>query len=176
MSFEEKEAGRAGTKRAALAFALAFPHPEDQLVVWKVDRLGRSLREMFYIAQKLPRRCVKLRSLNEAVDTETSMGRLMVNFLGIVAEYILDLNRERTEGLKAALNRRHEGSRQCKLSGNDLAVVRVMLKDALSGGVCGSAPRCKPDNSLCVFPAARQVVGVSSLSRLDRHKNANSQT
>ena len=41
--FEEKESGRAGTKRPALAAALAFLRPEDQLVVWKVDRLGRSL-------------------------------------------------------------------------------------------------------------------------------------
>jgi DNA invertase Pin-like site-specific DNA recombinase len=44
--FEEKESGRAGTKRPAFEAALAFLRPEDQLVVWKVDRLGRSLREM----------------------------------------------------------------------------------------------------------------------------------
>src|SRR4051794_4071304 len=44
--FEEKESGRAGTKRPAFEAALAYLRPEDQLVVWKVDRLGRSLREM----------------------------------------------------------------------------------------------------------------------------------
>ncbi len=44
--FEEKELGRAGTKRPALEAVIAFLRPEDQLVVWKVDRLGRSLREM----------------------------------------------------------------------------------------------------------------------------------
>ena len=94
--FEEKESGRAGTKRPALEAALAFLRPEDQLVVWKVDRLGRSLREMLDTAHKLQAQGVKLRSLTEAVDTETSTGRLMFNFLGTIAEYFLDLNRERT--------------------------------------------------------------------------------
>ena len=55
--FEEKDSGRAGTKRPALEAALAYLRPEDQLVVWKVDRLGRSLREMLDTAQygRLPR-------------------------------------------------------------------------------------------------------------------------
>ena len=44
--FEEKMSGRAGTKRQAFEAALAFLRPDDQLVVWKIDRLGRSLREM----------------------------------------------------------------------------------------------------------------------------------
>ena len=92
--FEEKESGRAGTKRPALEAALAFLRPEDQLVVWKVDRLGRSLREMLDTAHKLQAQGVKLRSLTEAVDTETPTGRLMFNFLGTIAEYFLDLNRE----------------------------------------------------------------------------------
>ena len=79
--FEEKESGRAGTKRPALEAALAYLRPEDQLVVWKVDRLGRSLREMLDTAHKLQVQGVKLRSLTEAIDTETPTGRLMFNFL-----------------------------------------------------------------------------------------------
>ncbi len=128
--FEEKESGRAGTKRPALEAALAFLRPEDQLVVWKVDRLGRSLREMLDTAHKLQTQGVKLRSLTEAVDTETPTGRLMFNFLGTIAEYFLDLNRERTlEGLKAALARRRKGGRRRKLSDEDLAMARALLKD-----------------------------------------------
>lgn len=128
--FEEKESGRAGTKRPALEAALAFLRPEDQLVVWKVDRLGRSLREMLDTAHKLQAQGVKLRSLTEAVDTETPTGRLMFNFLGTIAEYFLDLNRERTlEGLKAAAARGRKGGRRRKLSEEDLAVARAMLKD-----------------------------------------------
>ena len=128
--FEEKESGRAGTKRPALEAALAYLRPEDQLVVWKVDRLGRSLREMLDTAHKLQGQGVKLRSLTEAIDTETPTGRLMFNFLGTIAEYFLDLNRERTlEGLKAALARGRKGGRRRKLGEDDLAVARAMLKD-----------------------------------------------
>src|SRR3954464_4385841 len=102
--FEEKESGWAGTKRPAFEAALAYLRPEDQLVVWKVDRLGRSLREMINTAHDLQQQGVKVLSLTENVDTETPTGRLMFNFLGTIAEYFLDLNRERTiEGLKAAL-------------------------------------------------------------------------
>ena len=56
--------------------------PEDQLAVWEVDRLGRSLREMLDTAHMLQTRAIKLRSLTEQVDTETATGRLMFNFLG----------------------------------------------------------------------------------------------
>src|SRR3954452_18573627 len=64
------------------------------------------------------------------VDTETATGRLMFNFLGTIAEYFLDLNRERTrEGLKAALARGRKGGRRRKLSAADETVARAMLKD-----------------------------------------------
>lgn len=126
--FEEKESGRAGTKRPAFEAALAYLRPEDQLVVWKIDRLGRSLREMLDTSHLLQRRGIKLRSLTEQVDTETATGRLMFNFLGTIAEYFLDLNRERTmEGLKAALVRGRKGGRPRKLSEADVAVGKAML-------------------------------------------------
>lgn len=99
-------------------------------MVWKVDRLGRSLREMLDTAHKLEAQGVRLRSLTEAVDTETPTGRLMFNFLGTIAEYFLDLNRERTlEGLKAAAARGRKGGRPRKLSEDDLVMARALLKD-----------------------------------------------
>src|SRR4051794_5452015 len=102
--------------------------PEDQLVVWKMDRLGRSLREMINTAHDLQECGVKLRSLTE--NAETPNGKLMFNFLGTIAEYFLDLNRERTmEGLKAALARGRKGGRRRKLSAADETVARAMLKD-----------------------------------------------
>ncbi len=126
--FEEKESGRAGTKRPALEAALDFLRSEDQLVVWKIDRLGRSLREMLDTAHMLQERGVKLRSLPEQVDTETATGRMMFNFLGTIAEYFLDLNRERTNaGLKAALARGRKGGRPRKPTDSDLAAGRAML-------------------------------------------------
>ena len=64
-------------------------------------------------------------SLTENGDTETATGRLMLNFLGTIAEYFLDLNRERTiEGLKAALARGRKGGRRRKLNPGDEAVAR----------------------------------------------------
>lgn len=126
--FEEKESGRAGTKRPALEAALAYLRAEDQLVVWKVDRLGRSVREMINTAHDLQQRGVEFRSLTESVDTKTATGRLMFNFLGTIAEYFLDLNRERTHaGLQAALARGRKGGRPRKLSEADLAAGRAML-------------------------------------------------
>src|SRR5215217_1833029 len=120
--------GRAGTKRPAFEAALAYLRPEDQLVVWKVDRLGRSLREMINTAHDLQQQGVKVLSLTEQVDTETATGRLMFNFLGTIAEYFLDLNRERTvAGLKAALARGRKGGRRRKLSDADIEAGRAML-------------------------------------------------
>lgn len=126
--FEEKESGRAGTKRPALDAALAYLRAEDQLVVWKIDRLGRSLREMLDTAHMLQERGVKLRSLTEQVDTETATGRMMFNFLGTIAEYFLDLNRERTlAGLKAAVARGRKGGRPRKITEADLEAGHAML-------------------------------------------------
>lgn len=126
--YMEKESGRAGTKRPELEAVLAYLRPNDQLVVWKIDRLGRSLREMLETAHMLQERGIKLRSLTEQVDTETSTGRMMFGFLGTIAEYFLDLNRERTmAGLKAAAARGRKGGRPRKLSEADLAAGHAML-------------------------------------------------
>lgn len=162
--FEEKESGRAGTKRPALEAALAYLRPEDQLVVWKVDRLGRSLREMLDTAHNLQARDVKLRSLTEQVDTETPTGRLMFNFLGTIAEYFLDLNRERTmEGLKAALARGRKGGRPRSLSDADLAVATAMLKDPTIP-VADIAKRMGVSRTTfyAYFPAARRKTSGAS--------------
>src|SRR4051794_28497272 len=161
--FEEKESGRAGTKRPAFEAALAYFRPEDQLVVWKVVRLGRSLGEMLDTAHMLQTRGIKLRSLTEQVDTETATGRLMFNFLGTIAEYFLDLNRERTmEGLKAALARGRKGGRRRKLTPDDEAVARAMLKDptipvaAIAEKVGGSRAAV-----FAHFPRARRPARIS---------------
>lgn len=99
-------------------------------MVWKVDRLGRSLREMLDTAHRLQGQGVRLRSLTEAIDTETPTGRLMFNFLGTIAEHFLDLNRECTiEGLKAAVARGRKGGRRRKLTEADLAIARALLRD-----------------------------------------------
>lgn len=126
--FEEKKSGKAGTKRPEFEAALSFLRPEDVLVVWKLDRLGRSLVEMMRTIDGLRRQDVHFRSLTEQFDSGTAHGRFALQMHGAMAEYFLDLNRERTlEGLKAALARGRKGGRPKALSDTDLEVGRALL-------------------------------------------------
>ena len=127
--FEEKKSGKAGTKRPEFDSALAFLRPEDILVVWKLDRLGRSLVEMMRTIDSLRTRDIHFRSLTEQFDSGTANGRFALQVHGAMAEYFLDLNRERTmEGLKAALARGRKGGRPRKVTESDLEAARAMLK------------------------------------------------
>lgn len=126
--FEEKKSGKAGTTRPSLESALAYLRPEDVLVVWKLDRLGRSLVEMMRTIDDLRRDNVKFQSLTEHFDSETAHGRFALQMHGAMAEYFLDLNRERTmEGIKAALARGRKGGRPAKLSAEDIEAAKAML-------------------------------------------------
>lgn len=127
--FEEKKSGRAGTKRTEFDAALAYLRPDDVLVVWKLDRLGRSLVEMMRTIDTLRRQEIKFLSLTEKFDSETAHGRFALQMHGAMAEYFLDLNRERTmEGLKAALARGRKGGRRKKLSNGDIEAATALLK------------------------------------------------
>jgi len=126
--FEEKKSGKAGTKRPEFEAALAYLRPEDVLVVWKLDRLGRSLVEMMRTIDGLSRDGIKFQSLTEHFDSETAHGRFALQVHGAMAEYFLDLNRERTmEGLKAALARGRKGGRPPKLSEADIEAASALL-------------------------------------------------
>ena len=126
--FEEKKSGKAGTSRPELDAALAFLRPDDVLVVWKLDRLGRSLVEMMRTIDRLRQQNIKFQSLTEHFDSETPHGRFALQMHGAMAEYFLDLNRERTlEGLKAALARGRKGGRRKKLSEADIEAARALL-------------------------------------------------
>lgn len=129
--FEEKKSGKAGTRRPAFEDAIAFLRPDDVLMVWKLDRLGRSLVEMMRTLDALGRDGVRFRSLTEQFDSDTANGRFALQVHGAMAEYFLDLNRERTmEGLKAALARGQKGGRPRRLSEDDLVAARALLKEA----------------------------------------------
>ena len=126
--FEEKKSGKAGTRRPEFDTALAFLRPEDVLVVWKLDRLGRLLVEMMRTIDSLRRQDVRFQSLTEHFDSDTAHGRFALQMHGAMAEYFLDLNRERTmEGLKAAIARGRKGGRPKKLSEADREAARAML-------------------------------------------------
>jgi len=102
----------------------------DILVVWKLDRLARSLSQLIETADALQRRSIDLRSLTEAIDTGSAGGRLVFHLFGAMAEFERGLIRERTQaGLAAAKARGRVGGRPLALSPRDLVVARALLAD-----------------------------------------------
>src|SRR5512135_3879194 len=89
--------------RPGLEEALAYVRPGDTLVVWRLDRLGRSLRHLIDTIGSLQERGIGFQSLQEQLDTTTSGGKLVFHVFGALAEFERDLIRERTQaGLMAA--------------------------------------------------------------------------
>src|SRR5215210_519390 len=102
----------AKTDRPGLTQALAFARPGDTLVVWRLDRLGRSLRHLIETVTDLAQRGIGLRSLTESIDTTSPGGKLIFHIFGALAEFERDLIRERTHaGLTAARARGRTGGR-----------------------------------------------------------------
>jgi DNA invertase Pin-like site-specific DNA recombinase len=108
--FRDKISG-AKAERPGLQEALDFLREGDSLVVWRLDRLGRSLKHLLETVALLEERGIGFRSLQEAIDTTTSGGRLIFHIFGALAEFERNLIRERTlAGLRAARARgRHAG-------------------------------------------------------------------
>ena len=89
----------------------------DTLVVWKLDRLSRSLKDLLHILEKVEAVGARFRSLTEAIDTSGPAGRMLMQMLGSFAEFERAMVRERTRaGLKAAAVRGRKGGRQPKLT------------------------------------------------------------
>ncbi len=102
----------ATTERPGLQDALAFVRPSDTLVVWRLDRLGRSLRHLIETVTDLSHRGIGFKSLSEQIDTTTPNGKLVFHVFGALAEFERDLIRERTQaGLTAARARGRIGGR-----------------------------------------------------------------
>ncbi len=109
--FEDTASG-ANTDRPGLADALAFARPGDVLVIWRLDRLGRSLRDLIDLAADLREREVELCSLQEAIDTTTAGGKMLFHIMAALAEFERNLIQERTTaGLAAARARGRKGGR-----------------------------------------------------------------
>ena len=116
-------------ERKGLEKALAFIRPGDTLVVWKLDRLGRSLKDLIETLNLLKERGVDFISLTEKIGTSTPGGKLIFHLMGALAEFERDLIRERTNaGLAAA--RGCVGGRPRKLTINGRgALARRMFAD-----------------------------------------------
>jgi DNA invertase Pin-like site-specific DNA recombinase len=124
--FTETASG-ARTDRPTLTQLLDQLRPGDTLVVWKLDRLGRSLRHLVDTITGLADRGIGFRSLQEAIDTTTPGGKLVFHVFAALAEFERDLVRERTAtGLAAARARSRHGGRPSVLNGHKLQVAREM--------------------------------------------------
>lgn len=127
--FTEKASG-AQRDRPELAAALSYMRSGDSLVVWKLDRLARSLPQLIETVAQLEAKGIGLRSLTEAIDTTTAGGKLIFHIFGALAEFERSVIRERTRaGLKAARDRGRKGGRPPALSAADLAAAKALLRD-----------------------------------------------
>src|ERR1700726_4071434 len=125
-----KDAGLSGatTKRPALRRCLRKLEHGDTLTVWKLDRLGRSLRDLITMLDDLKKRGVKFLSLTEAIDTTTPTGRAMWQMIGILAELERSLISERTRaGVKAAKDRGVKFGRKPKLTPQQIDHARELI-------------------------------------------------
>lgn len=114
--FEDRVSG-AATVRFGLDAAIEALRKGDTLVVWRLDRLGRTLSHLISTVHELGARGVGFRSLTEAIDTTSSTGNLVFQIFGAIAEFERNLIRERTQaGLAAARARGRDGGRPPKLA------------------------------------------------------------
>jgi DNA invertase Pin-like site-specific DNA recombinase len=114
-------------ERPELTKALDQLRPGDTLVVWKLDRLGRSLRHLIDTVAELQRRDVGFRSLQESIDTTTPGGKLVFHLFGALAEFERDIIRERTNaGLAAARARGRAGGRPLRMTLQKATIARQM--------------------------------------------------
>lgn len=119
----------ARTERPGLDQALEFCRKGDTLMVWKLDRMGRSMSHLITTIQALEKRGIGFRSLTESIDTTTSGGRLIFHLFGALAEFERDLIRERVQaGLKSARTRGRKGGRP-PVSEETKAMVQALLAD-----------------------------------------------
>jgi len=114
-------------ERPELTRVLDQIRPGDSLVVWKLDRLGRSLRHLIDTVGDLQQRGIGFRSLQESIDTTTPTGKLVFHLFGALAEFERDLIRERTlAGLTAARARGRLGGRPSSMTPQKLAIARQL--------------------------------------------------
>jgi DNA invertase Pin-like site-specific DNA recombinase len=121
-----------GTKarRPGLEQALSHLRTGDTLVVWRLDRLGRSLRHLIDTVTDLQEKGVGFKSLTESIDTTTSGGRLVFNIFGALAEFEREIIRERTNaGLSAARARGRSGGRPKALTDKQVTMLRQLASD-----------------------------------------------
>lgn len=136
--FQDKVSGTQ-SDREGLEKALEYMREGDTLVVWKLDRLGRSLRHLIEIINQLNKNNMFFRSLQEKIDTSSSGGKLIFHVFGALAEFERDMISERTRaGLQAAKKRGRLGGRPKKLDAKETALAKSLMEDESNsiGDIC----------------------------------------
>lgn len=127
--FQERATGKF-RERPELVACLRALRERDTLIVWKLDRLARSLKDLVEIIHDLDERGIGFRSLTESIDTTSTGGRLVFHIFAALAEFEHSLIRERTlAGLAAARARGRKGGRRPVLSKADVRKAAAMLSD-----------------------------------------------
>jgi DNA invertase Pin-like site-specific DNA recombinase len=130
--FEDRASGARGD-RAGLRAALDYVRQGDMLIVWKLDRLGRSLPHLIETVTSLATRGVGFCSLTEAIDTTTPGGRLVFHLFGALGQFERDLIQERTRaGLVAAATRGRKGGRKPVVTAEKLERARTIIAKGLT--------------------------------------------
>jgi DNA invertase Pin-like site-specific DNA recombinase len=147
-----------GTKseRPGLAKALAYARAEDTLVVWRLDRLGRSLKDLVQKVEDLQKRGVGFRSLHESIDTTSSVGKFQFHVFSALAEFERDLIRDRTmAGLRAARARGRRGGRRRLLTPEQIAMAARLIKsrEVPVKDICATLKVSKPTLYRYVSPS-----------------------
>lgn len=120
----------ASTERKGLGEAIAYVREGDTLVVWKLDRLGRSLKHLIETVTFLHSKNVGFKSITESIDTTTSGGKLIFHIFGALAEFERDIISERTQaGLQAARSRGRVGGRKHSLTDNEIIMLQRLYND-----------------------------------------------
>ena len=157
--FVEKASG-AQRDRPQLMAALEYMREGDTLVVWKLDRLARSLKQLIETVEALEGRGVGFRSLTESIDTTTTGGRLVFHIFAALAEFERSIIQERTRaGLDAARARGRRGGRPPALSEEDLAAARALLRDPdITVKEVAKRLGCSPSTLYAHLPGGRDGV------------------
>ncbi len=127
--YQESKSGRT-KERPELTRCIDALREGDTIIVWRLDRLGRSLKDLVEIIAGLEERNIGFRSLNEAIDTTNAGGKLIFHIFAALAEFERSLIQERTKaGLAAARARGRRGGRPRKLTSDQIRKAKAMLSD-----------------------------------------------
>lgn len=127
--YEEKESGKQAD-RPALGYCRRALAAGDTLVVWRLDRLGRSLPDLVQIVSELEKAGVGFESLTERIETSSAAGKLVFHVFAALAEFERNVIRERTHaGLAAARARGRKGGRKPALDEKQIREIKALLRD-----------------------------------------------